>query len=452
MIGLTSTNRHEWDVSGLNFIECPLQDASLLGAPIQAGPGVDKALVDKHQHLLLMVSRLSLMPAHSALYLLRNAFAIPKLLYTLRTAHCSDSAELANYDNTVRTSLASILNVELTSATWTQASLPLRWGGIGVHSACQLAPSAFLASADGCSDLLSQLLPERVLASPDPAVTRSEVMWMDLSGESLLIGEEASVQRIWDEAICRVKAVSLREGADECTSARLLASCSPSSGVWLNALPSAPLGLLLEDSTLRIAVGLRLGAPIVLEHQCICGATVNKLGHHGLVCKRSSGRHLRHNLLNDAILRALQSANVPSVREPPGLSRTYAKRPDEATLVPWLRGRCLLWDATCPDTLAPSHLHQSAAASGAAAALAERKKNDKYQVLSITYEFVPVVIETLGSWGESGLALVSEIGRRMAVITGDQRSTAFLKQRLALAVQRGNAAAVLGTFQRANEL
>jgi hypothetical protein len=120
--------------------------------------------------------------------------------------------------------------------------------------------------------------------------------------------------------------------------------------------------------------------------------------------------------------------------------------------VPWLRGRCLLWDATCPDTLAPSHLHQSAAASGAAAALAERKKNDKYQVLSITYEFVPVVIETLGSWGESGLALVSEIGRRMAVITGDQRSTAFLKQRLALAVQRGNAAAVLGTFQRANEL
>ena len=197
---------------------------------------------------------------------------------------------------------------------------------------------------------------------------------MDLSGESLLIGEEASVQRIWDEAICRVKAVSLREGADECTSARLLASCSPSSGVWLNALPSAPLGLLLEDSTLRIAVGLRLGAPIVLEHQCICGATVNKLGHHGLVCKRSSGRHLRHNLLNDAILRALQSANVPSVRKPPGLSRTDAKRPDGATLVPWLKGRCLLWDATCPDTLAPSHLHQSAAASGAAAALAERKR------------------------------------------------------------------------------
>src|ERR1043165_9306842 len=27
------------------------------------------------------------------------------------------------------------------------------------------------------------------------------------------------------------------------------------------------------------------------------------------------------------------------------------KRPDGATLVPWSRGRCLLWDATCADTL-----------------------------------------------------------------------------------------------------
>ena len=59
---------------------------------------------------------------------------------------------------------------------------------------------------------------------------------------------------------------------------------------------------------------------------------------------------------------------------------------------------------------------------------------------------MPIAIETLGTWGEEGLAFVNEVGRRIAADTGDKRATSFLKQRLAMAVQRGNAAAVLGTI------
>ena len=235
-------------------------------------------------------------------------------------------------------------------------------------------------------------------------------------------------------------------GADVRTSARLLASCAPGSGAWLSATPIAPLGLNLDNNALRIAVGLRLGVPLVLAHQCSCGAAVDKLGHHGLACKRSAGRHLRHNLLNDAILRALQSAGVQAVREPPGLDRGGGKRPDGATLVPWSRGRCLLWDATCPDTLAPSHLQGSSTEPGFAAAAAEVKKVTKYAPLAMAHEFVPIAIETMGTWGARGLSFINEVGHRIAEQTGDPRSTAFLKQRLSLAVQRGNAAAVLGTL------
>ncbi|CAH2226484.1 jg13502, partial [Pararge aegeria aegeria] len=32
------------------------------------------------------------------------------------------------------------------------------------------------------------------------------------------------------------------------------------------------------------------------------------------------------------------------------------KRPDGMTIVPWWMGRSLVWDATCVDTLAASHL------------------------------------------------------------------------------------------------
>ena len=56
-----------------------------------------------------------------------------------------------------------------------------------------------------------------------------------------------------------------------------------------------------------------------------------------------------------------------------------------------------------------------------------------------------------GLWGLNDLgrriaAFINDLGRRIADESGDPRSAAFLKQRLALAIQRGNAAVVLRTF------
>ena len=109
-------------------------------------------LEEKLHDLSSMIGRLALLPAHTALFLLapgKNVFAIAKLLYILRTAPCCDSTELLGYDEMIRTSLAAILNINLSTSAWAQACLPPRWGGIGVRSAHQLAPSAFLASAAG---------------------------------------------------------------------------------------------------------------------------------------------------------------------------------------------------------------------------------------------------------------------------------------------------------------
>jgi len=319
---------------------------------------------------------------------------------------------------------------------------------VGFRSAVRLAPSAFLASAAGAADLLTLILPLQILATSDPEVSNAVSAWQSLGGTNGPTGIEAHTQRTWDDCTCEVAATQLQTGADQHNMARLLASLAPNSGVWLNALPSAALGLNLDDNSLRVAVGLRLGLPLVMPHTCVCGATADKFGYHGLVCRRSAGRHLRHNVVNETILRAFQSASIPAVREPPGLSRTDSKRPDGATLVPWSRGRCLLWDATTPDTLAPSHLPKSAQSAGSAATTAEGIKIGKY---AVAHEFVPVAIETLGAWGVKGLSFIAELGKRITAVNGDKRSTAFLKQRLALAVQRGNAAAVLGTIPPPND-
>ena len=118
--------------------------------------------------------------------------------------------------------------------------------------------------------------------------------------------------------------------------ARLLAVASPGAGDWLKALPAASLGLKLDNQKFRICVALRLGEKCCQPHSCrLCGSLVTNRGIHGLCCKRSVGRHSRHQEDNMIICRALQSARVSSILEPAGLCRNDDKRPDGLTLTPW---------------------------------------------------------------------------------------------------------------------
>ena len=60
-------------------------------------------------------------------------------------------------------------------------------------------------------------------------------------------------------------------------------------------------------------------------------------------------------------------------------------------------------------------------------------------------DFVPVAVETSGAWGREGWALVKELGRRIGIVKQEPRSTDWLRQRISLAIQRGNAFSILAT-------
>lgn len=83
---------------------------------------------------------------------------------------------------------------------------------------------------------------------------------------------------------------------------------SPNSKEWLQVISSPHLGTLLDSDTFKIAVAIRLGASMYLEHTCYCGKNVNNFGLHGLRCQNSYGRRPRHSVLKETIRRALSSA------------------------------------------------------------------------------------------------------------------------------------------------
>ena len=211
-------------------------------------------------------------------------------------------------------------------------------------------------------------------------------------------GGEALFQRSWDRIATASKLDLLlqREGISDFDKACLRASCAPGSGLWLNALPLQQIGLKMSDNELRIAAGLRLGCSIIQPHVCICGQPADEFGIHGLTCPKVPGRRVRHTMANRLIHRALNSADYMSVLEPPHLSRSDGKRPDGLTMVPWSRGKSLVWDFSCSCTIASSHLSKSARTAGSAAESGSKAKVKKYENLSERYIFVPLVVESHG--------------------------------------------------------
>ena len=166
-------------VPGLRQVGC--SQATLLGSPIGSEEAISDAIRVKTGMLEVMGNRLNLLPSNDALLLLRSSFAIPKVLYLLRTAPCFLSPELGGFDDLLLSLLSSIVNISLSyKSTWLQASQPVRAGGIGIRRTVQLVPSAYLASAAGCSDLIQQILPPRLHSTVDLHVEMALNHWQQL--------------------------------------------------------------------------------------------------------------------------------------------------------------------------------------------------------------------------------------------------------------------------------
>ena len=124
IIGLSASCLETWNAAGFMFAVRPIEEASLLGSPIHIA-GVDDAITVRLDQLVEIVERLQKMSAHEAFFLLKSCFAMPRLIYLLRSAPCSPSNVLAQIGEVVIRTLA---NVRFQPEAWSQSSLPVRWG------------------------------------------------------------------------------------------------------------------------------------------------------------------------------------------------------------------------------------------------------------------------------------------------------------------------------------
>ena len=174
---------------------------------------------------------------------------------------------------TIKITIIIIIIITITSHgnSWLQATLPIKSGGLGFRSASILAPSAFLASADGATDLMQQLLPIHLQSTPYLDRDYALVRWRSALPEDTPLPNATSQQKSWDRpSVQHLFDTLLSHCADDISRSRLLGAASSESGAWLNTLPVSSLGLRMSNDTVRIAIGLRVGAPLCLPHTCVC--------------------------------------------------------------------------------------------------------------------------------------------------------------------------------------
>ena len=417
------------------------EDLTLLGATFGSEQAMESAIAKLASDVSIFCKNLEDVGAHQCFFLLKNCLLIPKMLYLMRSSPIFKMQDsLRSLENCFKDALCKVLNLNFTERQWNQSVLPAKLGGLGIRSPSDLSLPAFLASVTSNTDLINLMLKCNTLQ--DIMYDEAVQSWRQQTNEEL---PNSHRQSDYDLPLAQKKLSNLRQGCGSCDAVRLSTITGQGRGAeWLNAFPISSCGLLLTNNELRINVGIRLGLEIVEPHVCKgCGTQVNRKGTHGLSCKKSSGRFPRHKECNDILCRAMISAGLPSTLEPPGLLRDDQKRPDGMTLTGWERGKAVVWDYTCVDSLAPSRVETGCIT---AADEAERRKTAKYTEIQQRHIFRPVACCTLGTWGEQSLIFLKEIGKRIATVVDDPRAGYFLRQRLSIALARGNCRSIMGTF------
>ena len=195
------------------------------------------------------------------------------------------------------------------------------------------------------------------------------------------------MQKSWDRMVCQKVYNELLSTEDDFNQARLRSLSLKNASDWLKSIPSFKIGCRLTDEETRLCVALRLGTVTCSQHTCKCGLTTDQYGKHCFSCKRNNGKSSRHTMVNNIVIKALQASGTPCLIEPTNLALSNGLRPDGVTLIPFSRGKPLVWDVTFPHPLTASHLVNFQ--PGRTAENAERLKSQKYMCLNARYFFWP---------------------------------------------------------------
>jgi hypothetical protein len=174
---------------------------------------------------------------------------------------------------------------------------------------------------------------------------------------------------------------------------------------------------------------------------------------HHLSCNIHKRReiNLRHNAVVHALYAHAGYAGGAVAKEPSGLSTEDNRRPDLQIVFP---GQHILTDVVISHPLCPSHITAASKKHIVTAEQAEQRKHVKYHQIAEHQHarFLPFSVETTGGMGRDAVELVDQISlacRDHLTLESHLYIARGVRASVAIAVQKGNALAILGGYSRA---
>ena len=226
--------------------------------------------------------------------------------------------------------------------------------------------------------------------------------------------------RWWTEQIYKHDKDNLRDQSSGRDCARL-ACLSANSLAWLNACPTAALGLRLQPSEFSVLNKLYLGEPVLPQSvtlNCeLCADSMDAYGDH-LLCCRKSGFIQRHQTVAKQLWHMCTAAGFNATCE---VSVSGRSRPADILLPHWQGGGPCAIDVSIVHPLAPSTSCHAVKTGREAVEAMERVKHSKYDQCcnESNVTLIPFVLSTFGLLGAEAERFfhgVTAAARRRAVV------------------------------------
>jgi hypothetical protein len=227
---------------------------------------------------------------------------------------------ITSFDCLVASLFRSFYQFRLGAISIAQLQLSVSFGGIGLRSARYHSYAAFYASLGSALPLIGKVIGRFPSFSYECLDSiRADVTPFLPSDFKLDCFEQGKISRALESRQFQ----NLLATSSPLEKARLIAAARPRAGSFLNVVPNAALGTILQSAEFNVAVAYRIGSPI-LPNPTVCPArncdkTLDIYGHHAVRCKAQGDITHRHHRIRDLIYKKCQSALLQPLLEPIGM-------------------------------------------------------------------------------------------------------------------------------------
>ena len=447
----------------------------LLGAPVGDKAFSESYVVERVTKIGKALKNLCLIDdPQIEMLLLRCCLGLPRFVFALRSVAPGDILEAARkFDELVSTVLKERFGIFLSEGQEAQARLPVCLGGLGLEKAEDIMESAFLGNVLATRQLVGNLVGDGSWSVRNlDGVEEAFSAWKAKSGVDVRDVEElanmkelkttegtAHPQRVLSSFVHRNSLTKLTATASSVRDElRLRAVSREKAGSWWNVVPVKQLGFKFDRDEFLALLKWWLGVPLYTQQEgsnavCPegkCGAAMDLMGDHAVVCAHGPSRISRHDGVNRTWAFALKGAGFAvkmEVYTDPGTMRRSAD-----TLVDgWEFGKSAAHDWVV------GHVLQKSAVDGAnrkdpdfVLRQSESRKDSyaKQRCQSRGLDFVPLAMDTFGGMGEKAQKAIRDVVAHARIFRGNalcDRSLSLLgmRQRLQVAVMRGVARQLL---------